>query len=125
MLLISKSCIAGATVFQSRAPTPEQEKHIAAWARADPDLMPYFLLNHWEYVELKEKVAMQVCGQDHKAVLDGLATIWVGVEALKVAEKLTQDLKGMLVNQSEDSKGNILCVELDLDCEKENGYAQC
>lgn len=67
---------------------------------------------------------MQACGQGHKVMVDGLATIWVGIEALKVAEKLTEDLKDILTMQPESSQGKIPNAEIDSDCEKENGYAQ-
>jgi len=62
--------------------------HCAAEADKDPEMMPYFFLQHDDYITLKELASAHVlAGAD--GAPEGMATIDVAVDALKVAEYLT------------------------------------
>jgi len=59
--------------------------------QADPDIMPYFLTQHDDYVTLKERITQHILSKQNGSPA-GVATIMIGVEALKVAEFLTPKL---------------------------------
>jgi predicted dehydrogenase len=84
---------AGVEVGRFRAPDDELAKDFDAKQAAHPDWMPYFLLNHSDYVTLKERVcAAALMGSEP----EGVATLAVAVETLKVAEHLTTLLQKLL-----------------------------
>ena len=81
-------------MFRSRTPSASEQAAFEAKQKAHSDWMPYFLLQHDDYVTLKERVC--------QAVLDGgeplgVASIDVGIEALKLAEALTPELQRELL----------------------------
>ena len=69
-------------------------EHITASIRR-PDWMPYFHLQHDDYVTLKERVCAAVVSG---GVPEGVATIDVATETLKVAEYLTPTLEKALTS---------------------------
>jgi len=90
-------CIADVSVdgevkFQSMMPDEELSKQIEASQKVNPDWMPYFFLQEKDYSNLKE-----MCGAHAVAgtagVPEGIASIEIAIEALKVAEYLTPTLR--------------------------------
>ena len=72
--------------------TPTPHPHQAA---ADPEMMPYFFLQHDDYITLKERTAAHVLA-GKEGTPDGIATIDIAIDALKVAEYLTPLLTAAL-----------------------------
>ena len=66
-----------------------------AAAKADPEMMPYFFLQSDDYVTLKEATASHTLERKQGAP-EGIATIEVAIEALKLAEYLTPVLQEAL-----------------------------
>ncbi len=64
-------------------PDAEQMIQLEEQVRADPEMMPYFFVQGADYQELKRRVIEATL---NKTVAEGVATIQVGVEALKLAE---------------------------------------
>jgi predicted dehydrogenase len=79
--------------FQILSPDDELQKVVSAKTVANPGYMPYFFLNHDDYITLKERVCARAAGGQ---VPDGVASIDVGVQTLKVAEYLTPILQEQL-----------------------------
>ena len=82
--------VGGAEKFRSMTPDDELKSVVAGKQATNPDWMPYFHLQHDDYVTLKERVCA--------ACLDGstpqgIATIEIAIETLKVAEYLTPTLQ--------------------------------
>jgi len=82
-------------VLHERAimPSPELLAKVTAREKADPGLMPYFYLQHDDYVTLKERCC--------KAILDGaepegIATLQIGIDTLSLAEFLKPTLEKQL-----------------------------
>ncbi len=63
-------------------PDPEQMIVLEEKIRADPDMMPYFFVQGPDYLELKRRV---IDATLQKRVADGVATLQVGIQALKLA----------------------------------------
>jgi len=78
----------GVEKFRSMTPDAELEAWVAPRQAANPDWMPYFLLQHDDYVTLKERACAHIASGAPGAP-EGLATIGIAVDTLKVAEKLT------------------------------------
>jgi hypothetical protein len=77
-----------------RTPDDEQAAVFAAKQVAHPDWMPYFLLQHDDYVTLKERVCGAcLAGREP----EGVATLKTAIETLKVAEYLTSILQRELL----------------------------
>lgn len=69
------------------------QKKVDALSKADPEMMPYFFVQSDDYLELKNRV-VSACLNDVDA--EGVATISVAIEALKLAEYGTAELKKQL-----------------------------
>ncbi|KAI2499665.1 hypothetical protein MHU86_14846 [Fragilaria crotonensis] len=74
---------AGKEVERFEFPTPSEQAQIEQQVVSDPDMMPYFFVQRQDYLELKNRVV--------NAALDGIeaegvATLSVGIEAMKLAE---------------------------------------
>ena len=82
-------------IIQSRDIMPDADlvATVEARSKENPDWMPYFHLQHDDYVTLKERVCAAVASG---GVPEGVATIDVATETLKVAEKLTKELTSEL-----------------------------
>ena len=76
-------------------PDDELEEKTAALAKADPEMMPYFFLQHDDYITLKERATAHILSGAPGAP-EGMATIDIAVEALKCAEYLTPMLQAAL-----------------------------
>jgi len=87
--------IDGKEVFSSMTPDEELAARCAAQGEADPEMMPYFFLQHDDYITLKERAAAHVLSEQGGAP-EGMATIDVALETLKVAEYLTPMLTAAL-----------------------------
>lgn len=81
------SAVEAGGVIHERAimPSKELEATVATRAAANPSWMPYFHLQHDDYITLKERCC--------KAIFDGvqpegIATLQVGIDTLKLAEAL-------------------------------------
>ena len=83
----------GKEVARTKTPDAALVKVVKAKQKAHPDWMPYFHLQHDDYVTLKERVCAAVASG---GVPEGVATIDVATETLKVAEKLTKELTSEL-----------------------------
>jgi len=84
---------AGQEVFRSRTPDAELEAVVATKQAEHPDWMPYFNLQDADYVTLKQRMAAAMLKGDAP---EGMATIDVATETLKVAEYLTPLLQSQL-----------------------------
>jgi len=73
-----------------RTETPDAalQAHCDAMAKADPEMMPYFFLQHEDYITLKERATAHILSGAPGAP-EGMATIEIALETLKVAEYLT------------------------------------
>ena len=78
----------GEEVARTETPEPELKKATEAQAAADPEMMPYFFLQHDDYITLKERATAHILSGAPGAP-EGMATIDIAVEALKCAEYLT------------------------------------
>jgi len=81
---------AGNEVQKFEYPTPLAAKTLEKKMRADPQMMPYFFVQSEDFLELKRRVIS--CVLDERDVAEGVATIDVGVEALRLAEYATKEL---------------------------------
>lgn len=77
-------CVDGEVKFTSLTPDADDTARIAALEKDSPGCMPYFYLQDREYVELKVAFATQIL-EKREGVPEGMASIDVGVEALRVA----------------------------------------
>ena len=84
---------AGEEVARTKTPDAALLSVVETKQKAHPDWMPYFHLQHDDYVTLKERVCAAVASG---GVPEGVATIDVATETLKVAEKLTKELTSEL-----------------------------
>jgi len=85
----------GKEVARTETPEPELKKTTAVQAAADPEMMPYFFLQHDDYITLKERTAAHVLA-GKEGTPEGIATIDIAIDALKVAEYLTPLLTAAL-----------------------------
>jgi len=90
------SAVEAGGVLHERAIMPDQdlEATVATRAAAHPDWMPYFHLQHDDYITLKERCC--------KAIMDGtapegIATLQIGIDTLKLAETLKPMLEEQLL----------------------------
>jgi len=74
-------------------PDADTQAKVDAQTKADPEMMPYFFVQSGDYQELKDRV-VDACITGKEA--DGVATITVAVEALRLAEYVTEKLKKAL-----------------------------
>jgi hypothetical protein len=86
----------GKEVFRSITPDGALEAKVASQLAAEPEVMPYFFLQHDDYVSLKARVAAKVLSGE-PGTPEGVATIAIAIETMKVAEKLTPMLTEQLL----------------------------
>eukprot|EP00316_Scyphosphaera_apsteinii_P021067 CAMPEP_0119309510 /NCGR_PEP_ID=MMETSP1333-20130426/15807_1 /TAXON_ID=418940 /ORGANISM="Scyphosphaera apsteinii, Strain RCC1455" /LENGTH=370 /DNA_ID=CAMNT_0007313499 /DNA_START=122 /DNA_END=1234 /DNA_ORIENTATION=- len=85
----------GDELFRAETPDDELSQFVEAAAKEDPEMMPYFFLQSNDYKTLKDLTTAHVlAGAD--GAPEGVATIDVAIEALKVAEYLTPLLQEAL-----------------------------
>jgi predicted dehydrogenase len=82
----------GVEKFRSETPDKNLKKICDKKAREDPEMMPYFALQHDDYITLKERATAHILSGAQGSP-EGMATIDIAVEALKTAEYLTPLLK--------------------------------
>lgn len=70
-------------------PDAQEISKVEAQSKADPEMMPYFFVQSDDYLELKNRV-VDACLTGKKA--EGVATITVAINALKLAEYATDKL---------------------------------
>lgn len=79
----------GQEVSKFEFPDPADIEKVNAQMEADPEMMPYFFVQSDDYWTLKTRVLdSMIKGED----ADGVATIDVGIEAMKLAEYGTAEL---------------------------------
>jgi len=85
-------------IVQSRdiMPDAELEATVAARSAANPDWMPYFHLQHDDYITLKERCCAHVAAGS-SGDPEGIATIQIGYDTLKLAETLKPMLEKQLL----------------------------
>merc|ERR1712129_11418 len=52
--------VEGVEKFKSLTPEPALQKHCDEMAKNDPDMMPYFVLQHDDYIKLKETATSHI-----------------------------------------------------------------
>ena len=77
-------------------PDAELEATVAARSAANPDWMPYFHLQHDDYITLKERCCAHVAAGS-SGDPEGIATIQIGYDTLKLAETLKPMLEKQLL----------------------------
>jgi len=82
-------------IFRAETPDEQLIESVEAQAKADPEMMPYFFLQSDDYKVLKDLTTEHVVGGKPGAP-EGVATIDVAIEALRVAEYLTPKLQEAL-----------------------------
>lgn len=83
----------GKEVFRYYMPDDEDKAHVEELKAKYPTAMPYFFTQDPDYITVKERVAKHTATG---APAEGVATIAIAVETLKVAEYLTQELAKQL-----------------------------
>uniref|UniRef100_A0A7S4K6K3 Gfo/Idh/MocA-like oxidoreductase N-terminal domain-containing protein n=1 Tax=Odontella aurita TaxID=265563 RepID=A0A7S4K6K3_9STRA len=74
-------------------PDTDTARRVEEQVRADPEMMPYFFIQSDDYLELKNRVInATLAGKD----AEGVATISIGIEALKLAEYGTAEINKAL-----------------------------
>jgi hypothetical protein len=81
--------------FRHSMPDEEDEANVAVLEQKYPGAMPYFFSQDPDYVTVKERVAYY-CANGKEA--EGIATIDIAIETLRVAEYLTPLLREQLGN---------------------------
>jgi hypothetical protein len=83
----------GVEVQKFEFPDAETLAKVDELCIADPDMMPYFFIQSDDYDVLKRKVVdSSLAGKD----ADGVATIQIAIEALKLAEYFTEEANKIL-----------------------------
>jgi len=83
----------GKEIFRYSMPDEEDKKMVAAIEARFPNAMPYFFPQDPDYITVKERVS-NFCATGTEA--EGVATIDIAVETLRVAEFLTPELQKQL-----------------------------
>jgi len=83
----------GEEVFRYYMPDQEDKALVEELTTKYPSAMPYFFTQHHDYITVKERVAKHTVDG---SPAEGIATIGVAVETLKVAEYLTPLLREQL-----------------------------
>jgi len=95
--------VGGEEKFRTKTPDEELKKVVDVKAKEDPEMMPYFFLQSDDYVTLKERcTAHMVAGKE--GAPEGLATLEIGIDALKVAEYLTPLLQDAALGDAKNAK---------------------
>lgn len=84
----------GNEVFRYYMPDDEDKVHVEELKSKYPEAMPYFFTQDPDYITVKERVAAHTVNSDVAA--EGIATIGIAIETLKVAEYLTPLLQEQL-----------------------------
>jgi predicted dehydrogenase len=84
----------GKEVFRHSMPDEEDKSNVTNLQKEYPGAMPYFFSQDPDYITVKERVA-SYCANGTKA--EGIATIDIAVETLRVAEYLTPTLQKQLL----------------------------
>lgn len=79
----------GMEVQKFEFPDEDAQKKLEEQCAADPDMMPYFFVQSDDYLTLKNLVVEAAINETSA---EGVATIDIGVEALKLAEYCTEQL---------------------------------
>lgn len=87
--------VLGKEVKRFDYPDPETAALIDEKVAKDPQMMPYFLVQSDDYKELKDRVVNATLDSRSEGP-EGVATITVGIEALKLAEYATDQLNKAL-----------------------------
>jgi len=85
----------GEEKFRSVTPDAALEKQVAAMEAQSPGLMPYFYLQDEDYITLKERCCKHIV-DGAPGTPDGIATIEIAIDTLKVAEYLTPTIQKQL-----------------------------
>jgi len=83
----------GSEIFRYEMPDSDDEKVVQSVLSRFPNIMPYFPPQDADYVTVKERVCSHAANGGEA---EGVATIDVGVETLRVAEFLTPELTRQL-----------------------------
>lgn len=83
----------GAEVFRHSMPDEEDLANVTALEKEYPGAMPYFFSQDPDYITVKDRVA-NFCANGVEA--EGVATLQVAIDTLKVAEYLTPTLREQL-----------------------------
>jgi predicted dehydrogenase len=83
----------GNEIFRYYMPDEEDKKHVKELEKKYPTAMPYFFTQDPDYITVKERVAKHTVDG---STAEGVATIGIAVETLKVAEYLTPILQEQL-----------------------------
>jgi len=89
----------GEEVFRSSLPAKEEEEALRAKEIEHPKWMPYFLLQEDDYRTVKERCAVHVLSGQLGGP-EGVATIDIAIEAMKLADHLTPLLQSKIARQS-------------------------
>jgi hypothetical protein len=74
-------------------PDKEQQKRLEIQCAEDPEMMPYFFIQSDDYLTLKNLVIDSTL--EHQ-LAQGVATIQIGIDALKLAEYFTEESRKIL-----------------------------
>ena len=87
-----------AGIIQSRDIMPDADlvATVEARSKENPDWMPYFHLQHDDYITLKERCTAHIASGS-SGDPEGIATIQVGYDTLKLAETLKPLLEKQLL----------------------------
>jgi len=83
----------GKELFRHSMPDEDDEANVAVLEKKYPGAMPYFFSQDPDYTTVKERVA-KYCASGEEA--EGIATIDIACETLRVAEFLVPELQGQL-----------------------------
>lgn len=86
----------GAEIQKFEFPDEETQAKVAKQCEEDPEMMPYFFVQSDDYFTLKDRVIRSTLKDE---VAEGIATIDIGVEALKLAEHFTAETTKVLKEQ--------------------------
>jgi len=86
----------GKELEQFEFPDAKKMEKVDAMVKADPEMMPYFFVQSDDYQELKDRVVGAHAKNVAGARAEGVATINVAIEALKLAEYGTEKLNTAL-----------------------------
>mmetsp|Transcript_40840 Transcript_40840/g.55613 ORF Transcript_40840/g.55613 Transcript_40840/m.55613 type:complete len:383 (-) Transcript_40840:326-1474(-) len=92
---VAEVSVGGEVLFTSKMPDEELSAVVAKRSAENPDWMPYFFLQEDDYRNLKEMCGAHAAAGNPGAP-EGIATIEIAIEALKVAEYLTPELQKIL-----------------------------
>jgi len=79
----------GKEVGKFEFPDEDELAKVNKMVEADPEMMPYFFVQSDDYFELKSRVVKSILSGE---VAEGVATIDIAVDALKLAEFGTDQL---------------------------------